>query len=291
MRELLLKYLSSRQIGMIYRLKKSLFLIVSISLAKVIKFLFNYRIVIYLQNNLQVIKKLKYKKKDIYINLNSEYEYGMRLHSDSREPDTVKWIEENIKNDDILYDIGANVGTYSLIAALSNDKNIKVYSFEPSFTNFYQLVRNVSVNNCEECMFPFNIAISDCSTVDYFNYSSLETGTAVHAFGEPLDPSGKKFTPVMRQLLLSFSLDELVYKYNLPAPNHLKIDVDGIEEKILLGASRVLSSEHLKTLLVEINEVDNEELIKDIVESKGLKFVSRQSVNGSHAGNYIFTRN
>jgi len=290
MRDLMLRYLSKRQIRIISSLKKSVFLYISIALSKIIKLLFNYRIVIYLQNNLQVLRKLKYQKRDVYINLNSEYEYGMRLHSKDREPDTVKWIEENIKNGDIFYDIGANVGTYSLIAALSRDKNIKVYSFEPSFTNFYQLVRNISANKCEECMFPFNIAISDKSKVDYFNYSSLETGTAVHAFGEAVDPSGNKFTPVMRQLLFSFTIDELVYKYNLPVPNHLKIDVDGIEEKILLGAEEVLSSKYLKTVLIEVNESDNEKTIVDLIESKGLKYISRQAVDNSHAGNYIFIR-
>lgn len=272
------------------KLKDSIYIAIASVISVLIKAVMPNRVIVYIREKLQVVLPLTYQKRNIRINVNSKYEWGMRVHSAEREPDTVKWIETVVTKGSVFYDIGANVGTYSLIAALNKDKDIKIYSFEPSFTNFYQLAKNISVNNCEECIFPLNIAVSELSSVDYFNYNSLETGTAVHAFGEPIDSQGEKFTPVMRQLLFSLSIDELVYKYNIPIPNHLKIDVDGIEEKILVGASKVLESEQVKSVLIEINESDNEKKIIELMESKGLKFVSKRVVDNGIAGNYIFVR-
>ena len=56
---------------------------------------------------------------------------GERLFS--KEPDTIHWINEIMQPGDILYDIGANIGTYSLYAA---SRNIEVYAFEPESTSY-----------------------------------------------------------------------------------------------------------------------------------------------------------
>src|SRR5262249_49363890 len=73
-----------------------------------------------------------------------------------------------------------------------------------------------------------------------------------HSFGHPTS-----FKPAdavaLKQGALSVTLDTLVQKYALPSPTLLKIDVDGIELKILEGARRVLASTALRTVLVELN--------------------------------------
>ena len=64
------------------------------------------------------------------------------------------------------------------------------------------------------------------------------------------------------------SLDNFVYKYNNPCPNHIKIDVDGNEYKVINGMKRVLNDSNLKTLAIEINtrtkrDADLLKVIKD----------------------------
>lgn len=64
-------------------------------------------------------KLLDYSKYKIYLNCESHAEKTIRIHSCKREPDTVKWIE-NLPPKSVLFDIGANTGSYSLIAAAQN---------------------------------------------------------------------------------------------------------------------------------------------------------------------------
>ena len=68
----------------------------------------------------------------------------------SKEPETLEWIDNfNKKNKIIFWDIGANIGLYSVYAAATIE-NIEVISFEPSTSNLRILSRNISINNLEK---------------------------------------------------------------------------------------------------------------------------------------------
>ena len=69
-------------------------------------------------------------KKEILLTVKSNMELKTRSNSCKKEPETIDWLTDNLRDGDIFYDVGANVGAYSLVAASIND-NIKVYSFEP----------------------------------------------------------------------------------------------------------------------------------------------------------------
>ena len=69
----------------------------------------------------------------------------------SKEPETLEWIDsfESNKGEDIIFwDIGANIGLYSIYAAQKH-KNIIIYSFEPSTSNLRVLSRNISINELQ----------------------------------------------------------------------------------------------------------------------------------------------
>ena len=61
----------------------------------------------------------------------------------TREPDTIAWID-GFEPGSVLWDIGANVGVYSLYAALARD--VRVVAFEPAAANFFLLTRNIALN-------------------------------------------------------------------------------------------------------------------------------------------------
>lgn len=231
--------------------------------------------------------KMDYKDEDIFLYVDSMRESSSRVNSAKGEPDTIEWIRNNIKQDDTLFDIGANVGTYSLIAAKT--KKCKVYSFEPMTLNFYKLTQNVKLNELNEYIIPVNIALSDKNTIDKFNLSSTEAGSARHAFGTTKDQENEDFTPIYFQYQISFRLDSFIEFYNLPTPNHIKIDVDGIESLILKGAERTLKNFNLKTVLVEVNtKHDAPEIMKIMNKNNFILKGERHIQDNSY--NYIFVR-
>lgn len=263
-----------------YRLGQSPFLLIG-SVIKVLPD--NSRVT--LKSGINVVKKLDYKRRDVFLSVESDFEYRVRLHSCEKEPDTVQWIEDFLEEGAVLYDIGANDGAYSLVASKFHDGKVKVYAFEPSFLNFTQLCKNVLLNDCQESVIPLQIALSDTTAIEDFNYRTLVPGAAVHAFGEAIGIGGEAFTPVAKQPVLGYRLDDLISQFQMPTPNHLKIDVDGIEYSILRGMEQTLSQGVVRSLMVEVNPArgESEETIA-FLTSKG--FVLRSN----HGVNHLFSR-
>jgi FkbM family methyltransferase len=175
-----------------------------------------------------------------------------RLRSCFKEPETVAWIERFVRPGDVLFDIGANVGAYSLVADRATNGGCIVYAFEPSFSTFAQLSRNVALNGAEGRIIPILVALSDVNGLVTFNYSSIDPGAALHALGDSLDSTGKPFQPVFSQPVLSYRMDDFITQFAVAPPNHIKLDVDGVELKVLRGASGVLANPLLRTVLVEV---------------------------------------
>jgi len=239
----------------------------------------------------KTIKKMDYKRHDIFLNIESETELMTRLNSCKKEPETVEWIEDNFKKGDVFFDIGANVGVYSLVTAKFLRGKVKIYAFEPGFSNYRKLCENVRLNDCQDCIVPIPLAVSDVTGLSTFNYSSLIVGNAAHALGESLNHLGKPFTPVFKQKMLSFKIDELV-QY-LGFPDWIKIDVDGIENLVLIGADNTLRNTTVKSVLVEVIESRPEtQEIVDFLAERGFVLKSKHKyVYGISPGhNYIFVR-
>jgi len=205
-------------------------------------------------SNVNIKRKLDFKKCDIYLNVESDIEYTTRLYSHTKEPEMANWFETFFEKGDIFYDIGANVGAYSLMASKLFDGKVKVYAFEPGFINFAKLSKNIFINNSQENIIPIQIALSDQTRIDMFHYSNLTPGGALHALGKPIDYKGEVFEPIYKQPIIAFQLDDFISIFNIPTPNHVKIDVDGIESKIIRGAQKTLCNPNLRSLIVEVDE-------------------------------------
>lgn len=75
----------------------------------------------------------------------------------TKEPETIEWIN-TFSQTDTFWDIGSNVGMYSLYAAL---KGLLVLSFEPSPSNYYLLNRNIEINKMDDKISAYCIAFND----------------------------------------------------------------------------------------------------------------------------------
>jgi len=182
----------------------------------------------------------------------------------TKEPETLEWIQRFFRPEDVIYDIGANIGLYSLFAAKHLRSRCKIYAFEPEALNYAKLNKNIYTNGLSGCVVPCCLAVDDKLSFDLFylhpNVFAVEklgeglvAGSALHAFGNSKDHEGRPFEAVHRQGMFGASLDYLVENMGLDLPNHIKIDVDGNEEKIVEGGERTLDNPRLKSVLVEIS--------------------------------------
>lgn len=237
------------------------------------------------KSGIKVVKKMDYQRRDIFLDVESDVEYRLRLHSCQKEPETVKWIETFIKEGDVLYDIGANSGAYSLVASKFFNGKVTVYAFEPAFLNFAQLCKNVALNKSQDTVIPLPVALSDKTNIANFNLRSLVPGGAIHSLGEPLDPDGNAYTPAFRQPVMSYRADDLIEQFDLRTPNHIKIDVDGNEYSVLKGMEKTLGCGAVKSVLLELNGGQgHDQEILDLLAEKGFQ------VHSNYGLNHIFVR-
>jgi FkbM family methyltransferase len=175
----------------------------------------------------------------------------------TKEPETLVWIDESEGNS-VLFDIGANIGLYSLYYALSNKG--KVYAFEPSVFNLALLAKNIFENNQQDKIKIITNPLTQSNQFANFTLSSEEEGAALSAFGVEYGHDGQMIEKKLSYQTLGFSLDFLIRnKIITERPNLIKIDVDGIEHLILAGAIETLKHPSCKTVLVEINNSFNQQ--------------------------------
>jgi len=220
----------------------------------------------------------------------SYLEYFLRAREGyEREPLTVRWILDVIRPDDIVFDVGANVGTYSLLMGkIVEFGKGKVFAFEPEASNFYSLNRNILSNHLSDSVLTFLLACGDKCRASKIYLSSFVPGAALHGIDKP-ESEGHRFSEQHVQGVFIYSLDELVFDLNLPAPNHIKVDVDGAERMIVENMPRLLRDARLQSVMIEINS----ELSCGIVESKllqaGFHEIQREP-SGASAYNVLFSR-
>ena len=171
----------------------------------------------------------------------------------SKEPETISWIDGFPLNS-VLYDIGANVGLYSVYAAKS--RNSRVLAFEPSFLNLELLFRNIQTNNLQDKITIIPLSLSNSSKIENFYMQDGDNiwGGAHNSSGSNITYDGKFMDNFVTSSQITISLDLLVEIFQLPTPNYIKIDVDGIEKIILQGALKSLSK--ATGILIEVDEKD-----------------------------------
>jgi len=167
----------------------------------------------------------------------------------TKEPATLEWIEA-IPPGSVLWDVGANIGLYSVYAAMA--QKCKVFAFEPSVFNLELLARNIALNNLQETVCIVPIALSDKIGTSMFKMSNTEWGGALSTFGESFDQDGLELRQVFEYQTLGLSMDDACDLLKIPPPQYLKMDVDGIEHFILRGGMTTLGL--LEGVLIEIND-------------------------------------
>ena len=180
-----------------------------------------------------------------------------------KEPITLEWIAQ-FQPGEVLVDVGANVGMYTVWAART--RGARVYAFEPESLNYALLNRNIVANSLDAQVVAYCAALSDGSGFGELQLSQFMAGGSCHSLNEKLDPFHRPSAPVYTQGCVSATLDELVAAGKVPLPQYIKIDVDGFEPKVIRGAAKTLRAGALKSLLIEVNQSlpDHMDMVRDL---------------------------
>lgn len=207
----------------------------------------------------------------------------------TKEPETIEWID-SFDEGCVFWDIGANVGVYSMYAALKINAN--VLAFEPAAFNYHIINKNIELNKMENRILSLCLAFSDSVSFGRFYMSETNAGSACSNFAEARDWQGMPFTPKFKQGMIAMSIDGFIEKFCPPFPNHIKIDVDGIEDKIVKGAKMTIADKRLKSIMVELDTRRKEYAdVMAFLESCGMKLLHKKHAAMFDTGEYASTYN
>lgn len=182
------------------------------------------------------------------------------------EPETRQWLDEVLKPGDHLWDVGANVGDHTLYACLSG---VTVTAFEPVPDTFAVLCGNVQANNFGERATCLCLALSDSNGPVPIYLIEADAGAAMHALGEPVNAEGA-FEPAGQVTVLTVRGDDLIERFGVRRPQHVKIDVDGHELRVLQGMPSLLPevrSVWIEMLPLDGNAAENARIEALLVEA------------------------
>jgi len=159
---------------------------------------------------------------NLYCGLHEFYDMGFLLHL--------------LRDDDVFVDVGANIGSYTILA--SAEIGAKTISIEPVLSTFCFLKDNIALNNIGDLVEAHNIGLAGTKGSIKFT-GTLDTVNHV-ATNDDKD-------------VIEVQIDTLDNIVNERNPCLIKIDVEGYEYEVLKGASETLMNPSLKALIVELN--------------------------------------
>ena len=214
--------------------------------------------------NLGYKPKLHSKNKDLTLYVPNKISNYRADTLYSKEKDTISWIDKFGGEKKIFFDIGSNIGLYSLYCSMLH-KN-KVFAFEPQYNNIVLFEKNIQINKLEEFISIIPNPIYNKNKLDFLLSSSNNlSGSASSTFIK--EENIKSYT-YKKRLTLSFAIDFLVEKLLIPKPNMIKIDVDGNEIDVIKGAIKTINSRDCKTILIESFNPKTDKYVKSILRKQ-----------------------
>lgn len=172
---------------------------------------------------------------------------------------------EMVKPDRVVYDVGANVGFYTILASVLVGPRGRVISFEPLPRNLAYLRGHVALNRCS------NVTVVE---------AAVGEASGPGLFKEVPNPSAGHIVVDEGFPIQVVSLDDLVARGTVPPPDYMKIDVEGAELLALMGARRVLI-EHRPTVFLAVHGTSLKERCWEFLSTLG--FDLRIMSEGSEA--------
>lgn len=204
-----------------------------------------------------------------------------------REPETLAWID-GFGSGEVFWDIGANIGQYSLYAALSG---VSTMAFEPGAASYGALTRNIEVNKMDDRIAAYCLAFGAATELSTLNMARTDAGSSMHAVGTDIDAFGRTIAVRFRQAVATYSIDNFMAVFQPQFPTHIKLDVDSIEDRIIAGAQRTLADPRLRSVMIELEGGLDTPRARSIVDNLQVAGLGRDSVaSRATSANALFRR-
>lgn len=200
-----------------------------------------------------------------------------------KEPDTLDWLDTRLADGDVFFDVGSNIGLYTLYAAKRHPL-LRTFAFEPEYSNLHLLRDNIILNGVEARIETYSVALGDRTGLSYLHIQDLTPGAALHTeSSKPRSTTEAGRSVVWSEGVWVMTLDDFCQARGV-WPNAIKIDVDGGESRVLAGATRTLSEPGMRTVLIEKSERGpDQEATHRLLMQAGLRQVNtgvaRETVN------------
>ena len=157
----------------------------------------------------------------------------------------ISYLKKNLQEGDVFFDIGANVGSFSLIASKQVQSAGKVYAFEPVHQTFKQLTYNYSLNQFTQTTL-IRKAVANKNGQIELNVSD-QSNTGMSSILNHDAENGKI------EIVPCITLDDFVVENKISTINLIKMDIEGAEYLALQGMSHIL--QHIRPdIMVELNK-------------------------------------
>lgn len=206
-----------------------------------------------------------------------------------KEPDTLDWLD-SFKPDSCYFDIGANIGQYSLYPAKKFAGAVQVFAFEPQSNNYYSLNKNIFLNDLADVIAAYCIAVSGKTGFSKLHVPRFIPGGNRSQFDQADAKQTIPARPVTHvQGVFGVTVDDLCGTWGFPCPNYMKIDVDGIEISILKGAENVLKNPQLVSVIIELGTDEEQQEAVRLMQAAGFRVKHQTSRNWGETC-FIFER-
>lgn len=199
----------------------------------------------------------------------------------TKEPETLDWVDQWVRAGDTVFDIGSNIGVYAIYAALKHQP-VRVIAFEPEYANLHMLRDNVVLNGLQDVIDIYSIALSRDSGPSHLYIQDFTPGAALHSVSnDKLNVTHAQRAVVGREGIWVTTMDSFCEKTGL-FPHCIKIDVDGTELAILEGGKQTLRARSVRSIIIEMpSEPDLRGKCRMLLEEAGLirEWSSAQSPN------------
>jgi len=171
----------------------------------------------------------------------------------SYEHHTQKTLAKIMQPGYTVYDLGANVGYYTLLASTIVGPAGKVFSFEPVPRNLAYLRRHLHLNNVTNCTI-LEVAVGASEGVGNFDLGH-------NHFSGHLTTNGVCDNTLTVRIV---GLDQLHASGQLPPPNVIKCDIEGAEHEALTGAMQIIAT-HRPTIVLATHGPEVHQLCHDLL--------------------------
>ena len=158
---------------------------------------------------------------------------------------TTRFIAHYLKNNDVVLDIGANIGYISMFCAKAVGKGGKIYAFEPEHNNYAALQQHITLNSFTN-IFPQRLAATSSPTTLRLYLASDNHGAHSTIFNP--DVLTQEYEEVQ-----GITLDSFVEEQNITKIALVKIDVEGAEYEVLQGMKTILQHQR-PIVIMEVND-------------------------------------